>query len=95
MKSEEGLSSYNNLSEEIMNYEIIVALVSMAGTLIGTFGGILTSSRLTSFRLEKLEEKGDKHNSFAERIPVVEEKIKVLNHRISDVERSCCNENEN
>lgn len=95
MESEEGLSSYNNLSEEIMNYEIIVALVSMAGTLIGTFGGILTSSRLTSFRLEKLEEKVDKHNSFAERIPVVEEKIKVLNHRVSDVERSCCNENEN
>lgn len=76
-----------------MNYEIIIALVSMAGTLIGTFGGILTSSRLTSFRLEKLEEKVDKHNSFAERIPVVEEKIKVLNHRISDVERSCCDEN--
>lgn len=69
-----------------MNNDIIIALVSMAGTIIGTFGGILTSSKLTSFRLEKLEQKVDKHNSFAERMPVLEEKIKVLNHRIEDIE---------
>lgn len=75
-----------------MDNEIIVALVSMAGTVIGSFAGILTSSRLTSFRLEKLEQKVDKHNSFAERIPVVEEKIKVLNHRVDDIERGCCDE---
>ena len=76
-----------------MNRDIIVALVSMVGTIIGSFGGIVTSSKLTSFRLEKLEQKVDKHNSFAERIPVVEEKIKVLNHRVEDLERR--NENEN
>lgn len=75
-----------------MDSEIIVALVSMAGTLIGSFGGIITSSRLTSFRLEKLEQKVDRHNLFAERIPVVEEKIKVLNHRVDDMERSYSNE---
>lgn len=75
-----------------MSKEIIIALVSMAGTLIGSFGGIITSSRLTSFRLEKLEQKVDKHNSFAERMPVVEEKIKVLNHRVDDMERGFCNE---
>lgn len=75
-----------------MDKEIIVALVAMAGTLIGSFGGIITSSRLTSFRLEKLEQKVDRHNSFAERMPVVEEKIKVLNHRIEDIERSNCDE---
>ena len=49
----------------------------MLGTVIGTFGGILTSSKLTSFRLEQLERKVDKHNNFASRIPVVEEQIKV------------------
>ncbi len=76
-----------------MNNEIIVALVSMTGTLIGSFAGILTSSRLTSFRLEKLEEKVDQHNAFTERIPVVEEKIKALNYRVTEVERSCFNEN--
>lgn len=70
-----------------MDNEIIVALVAMAGTLIGSFGGIITSSKLTSFRLEKLEQKVDKHNSFAERIPVVEEKIRALDHRIEEIER--------
>lgn len=76
-----------------MDKETIVALVSMMGTIIGSFGGIITSSKLTTFRLEKLEEKVDKHNSFAERMPVVEEKIKVLNHRIEDIERGSLNEN--
>jgi hypothetical protein len=75
-----------------MDKDIIVALVAMLGTVLGSFGGIITSSKLTSFRLEKLEQKVDKHNSFAERIPVVEEKIKVINHRIDDIERSCKND---
>ena len=77
-----------------MDKEIIVALAAMAGTLIGSFAGIITSSKLTSFRLEQLEQKVDKHNSFAERIPVVEERIKELNHRVDDIERGgfCSNE---
>ena len=70
-----------------MNTEIIIALVSMAGTLLGTFGGIVTSSKLTSFRIEQLEQKVDRHNNFAQRMPVVEEKIKVLNHRVEDLEK--------
>ncbi len=70
-----------------MNTEIIVALVAFAGTLIGTFGGIVTGSKLTSYRIEQLEKKVDKHNSFAERMPVVEEQIKVINHRIEDLEK--------
>jgi hypothetical protein len=69
-----------------MNDEIIVAIVAMIGTLIGSFGGIVTSSKLTNFRLEKLEQKVDKHNGFAERMPVLEEQIKVINHRLKDVE---------
>ncbi len=69
-----------------LDKELIIALVAMAGTLMGSFGGIITSSKLTSYRLGKLEEKVDKHNSFAERMPVVEEKIKVLNHRVEDIE---------
>lgn len=71
-----------------MNTEIIVALVAFAGTLIGTFGGIVTGSKLTSYRIEQLEKKVDKHNSFAERMPVIEEQIKVINHRLEDLERS-------
>lgn len=70
-----------------MDNEIVVALVAFAGTLIGTFGGIITSSKLTNFRIEQLEKKVDKHNNFAERIPVIEEKIEVANHRIDDLEK--------
>lgn len=70
-----------------MDNDIIVALVAMIGTLVGSFGGIITSSKLTSFRLEKLEQKVDKHNAFAERIPVIEEKIKALDHRLEEIER--------
>ena len=39
-----------------------------------------------SYRIEQLEKKVDKHNHFAERMPVVEEQIKVINHRIDDLE---------
>lgn len=70
-----------------MNNEIMVAFVSVLGTILGSFGGILTSSKLTSYRLEKLEQKVDKHNNFAERMPVIEEQIKVINHRIDDLEK--------
>lgn len=69
------------------NFALISGIISGVGTLIGTLGGILVSSKLTAYRLEQLEKKVDKHNSFAERIPVVEEQIKVINHRIEDLER--------
>lgn len=65
-----------------MSDTIIVGLLSLAGTLIGSFGGM----RLMSYRIEQLEKKVDKHNNFAERIPVLEEKLKVEDHRIGDLE---------
>lgn len=66
--------------------DILVALIAFAGTMVGTFGGIVTSSKLTNYRIQQLEKKVDKHNNFAERIPIIEEKIKTANHRISDLE---------
>ncbi len=65
-----------------MRDTIIVAAMSLAGTLLGSFGGM----RLMSYRIEQLEKKVDKHNNFAERIPVLEEKQKVADHRIEDLE---------
>lgn len=70
-----------------MDNEVIVALVAFAGTLIGTFGGIVTSSKLINYRIEQLEKKVDKHNNFAQRIPVIEEQIKDTNHRLDGLER--------
>lgn len=68
---------------------IAVALVSLVGTLIGTFGGIITASKLTNYRIEQLERKVDKRNNFAEKIPLIQNDIKVANHRIDDLEELC------
>lgn len=65
-----------------MSNEILIALLSFVGTLIGSFSGM----KLMSYRIEQLEKKVDKHNNFAERIPIIEEKIRVINHRIEDLE---------
>ena len=76
-----------------MSDVIIVALISLIGTLGGTFGGIVATSKLTTYRIQKLEEKVDKHNNLIERTflleqneKILEEKIKVANHRIDDLE---------
>lgn len=69
-----------------MTETIIVALVSLLGTLLGTLGGIYASAKLTTYRIERLEKEVAKHNNFAQRMPVVEEKIAVINHRIDDLE---------
>lgn len=69
-----------------MSDAVLVAVISLAGTLLGTFGGILTSGKLTAYRIEQLEKKVEKHNSLVERTFILEEKMKVANHRINDLE---------
>ena len=69
-----------------MNTDIITALIALLGTALGTFGGILTSNKLINYRLKQLEDEVRQHNNFARRMPVVEEQIKVINHRIEDLE---------
>lgn len=76
-----------------MDDVVLVALISLIGTLGGTFGGIITSSKLTNYRIEQLEKKVEKHNNVVERVyilekdkAVIEEEIKVANHRIEDLE---------
>jgi len=70
-----------------MSNEVLVALIAFLGTLVGTAGGIIASSKLTNYRIKKLEEKVDKHNMIVERTYVLEEKMKVANHRIGDLEK--------
>lgn len=55
-----------------MPTEIIVAVVSLLGTVIGSLAGILASSHLTTYRIEQLEKKVDKHNSVIERVALLE-----------------------
>lgn len=61
-----------------MTDTMFVAVMSLVGTLIGTLGGIIASSRLTAWRLQKLEEKVDRHNSIMERTCILERDIARL-----------------
>lgn len=76
-----------------MSETIIVAMLSLLGSLGGTIGGIALNSKLSNYRIEQLEKKVDKHNNLIERmfraeeaITVLDEKMKVANHRIDDLE---------
>lgn len=70
-----------------MDNTVIMAIISFAGTCAGTLGGILTSNKLTNYRIQQLENKVNEHNNFGKRLPVIEEQIKVINHRLTDLER--------
>lgn len=61
---------------------IIVALIGFIGSCVGSLSGL----KIITYRIEMLEKKVDKHNNFAERMPVIEEKIKTCERRISDLE---------
>ena len=78
-----------------MTEGIIIAVLSMVGTLAGADLANRKSSALIAYRLDKLEEKVDKHNSVIERTfkleeqaALIEERIKVANHRIEDLEKA-------
>ena len=65
---------------------IMVAAISALGTGIGSLYGIKKSSGLTDYKIDRLTEEARKHNDFASRIPVIEERLKVTNHRLNDLE---------
>lgn len=69
-----------------MNSSIIVALLSLLGTALGTLGGIYTSSKLTAYRISELEKKVGEHNAMTEKIPVIEKEIDIMEHKIDDLE---------
>ena len=59
-----------------MSDTLIIGILSLTGTLIGSLGGILTANRLTNYRIEELEKKVEKHNSIVERTTVLERDMK-------------------
>lgn len=73
-----------------MTDTVIVSLVTLVGTLAGTFGGILTSSKLTNFRIEQLEKKVEKHNGVIDRTYNLEKEEELLEQRLEDFERRIC-----
>ena len=74
--------------------DIIIAVLALLGTLGGAYFANKKSTALIAYRLEQLEKKVDKHNQVIERTYALEEKtglleerVKVANHRIDDLER--------
>ena len=77
-----------------MTEAIIVALLGLAGTLAGSYLANRKSTALIVYRLEQLEQKVSKHNKLVERtyaleesVALLEERQKVANHRIDDLEK--------
>ena len=71
--------------------EIIVALITGGITLVGVLISNQKSQAVTDTKLEELTREVREHNNFARRVPVLEEQIKVVNHRIADLEHNTKN----
>ena len=78
-----------------MSEAVIVAILSLVGTLAGSLFGILAANKLVVYRIEQLEKKVEKHNQVVERVynlekneAVIKEELKDANHRIGDLENS-------
>lgn len=77
-----------------MSDAIVVAVIGLAGSGLGSVIGVIASASLTRYRIEQLEKKVDAHNNLVERTyqleerqSIQEEKVKVINHRLNDLER--------
>ena len=78
-----------------MTETVQVALIGLVGSGVGSLVGIIVNTKLMTYRIEQLEKKVDKHNGIIERtydleerISLNEERIKVANHRLDDIERN-------
>lgn len=77
-----------------MSEAVIVGFLSLVGTLLGSILGILAANKLTNYRIQKLEEKVEKHNKVVERVyhletldDVIEDQIKTMNTKIDRLEQ--------
>ncbi|MCI8501699.1 MAG: hypothetical protein HFJ85_05620 [Oscillospiraceae bacterium] len=68
-----------------MPTEIIVALLSLLGTALGSVLGIITSNRLTTYRIQQLEEKVNNHNNLIERMAAAERDIKSAHRHLNEL----------
>lgn len=68
-----------------MSEPVLVAVITLIGSGIGTIGGILASSRLTNHRLKELEKKVEKHNNIVERTYKLEGQMREAEHDIMEM----------
>ena len=74
-----------------MTETIICALITGGLTLMGVLIANGKQQAITDTKLDELTREVREHNSFAQRVPVIEEQIKVINHRIADLEKETSN----
>ena len=68
-----------------MSEVVIVAILSLIGTLIGSLAGILTANKLTNYRIEQLEKKVEKHKHVIERVYKLEKDEAVIQEEITQL----------
>ena len=70
-----------------MSDSVITAAITSIVTLLGVLAANSSQAAVTEMRIDELTREVREHNNFAQRMPVVEEQIKVINHRIGDLEQ--------
>ncbi|HFE9851426.1 TPA: hypothetical protein ACGBG5_001716 [Enterococcus faecalis] len=68
-----------------MPNEVIIAFIGLAGSAIGTFGGVVTSAKLTNYKIDDLRKRVDKHNEVVERTFKLEGRMREAEHDIRDL----------
>lgn len=68
--------------------QLIIGMLTAGGTILGVVSANNKHDAVVDVKLDALTEEVRKHNNFAQRIPVIEEQIKVANHRIDDLEKT-------
>lgn len=71
-----------------MDSATLVAIISLVGTLVGTFAGVLTGAQLTNYRIKQLEAKVEKHNALVERTYILEGQVLELQHDVRDIKNN-------
>ena len=69
-----------------MDGDFLTGLASLIASLVGTFGGIITSTKLTNYQINELKKRVDKHNNVIERTYKLEEHCKYVDERIDKLE---------
>ncbi len=64
---------------------VFTTIIPLIGTLVGSIAGILTATRLTTYRIEQLEKKVDKHNDVVERVAIIEQDESTQWKRIDEI----------
>lgn len=70
-----------------MSETVLVAILSLVGTLIGSFAGIIAANKLVNYRLQQLEAKVQAHNEVVERTFILEGKMREAQHEIDDLKK--------